>query len=77
MAIQKPAKIEWLDCLMSFEEITWEDTSPNDTVYYQTTSGKHYAHGPFTVVDPIKHRLRNKQNVEVNLHKIRLLKLHI
>jgi hypothetical protein len=58
----------WLESLVKFIKISWEDVSDGDVVYYQIISGRkdHSAHGPFIVVDRILGRLRNAQGVEFN-----------
>lgn len=71
----------WLESLVKFIKISWEDVNDGDVIYYQIISGRkdHSAHGPFIVVDKILGRLRNAQGVEFNFksQKIQLLKFDL
>ena len=58
----------WLETMVKFLKISWDEIQDGDVVYYQIKSRYHdnHAHGPFVVVDKFRHRLRNPQGVELN-----------
>jgi hypothetical protein len=62
----------YLNCFIEFREVAWEELRPGDEVFYFIPGRKtpDLAHGPFTVVDAVAHRLRNAQGVALALHKV-------
>jgi hypothetical protein len=63
----------YLTCHLEFREVAWEDLRPGDEVFYFIPARRppEDAHGPFTVVDPAAHLLRNAQGVALRLHSVR------
>jgi hypothetical protein len=63
-----------LTTFQEFKEVPWQELKIGDKIYYEYDY-HHIAHGPFVVIDPEKCIIKNINDCELCLPKIKPLRL--